>query len=73
MRVDEYKVLDEAVLNGILSALNRVEKKVYHEDQLNDGDIPYRQALVEELHNSITNEICEYFSFKEVEVDNGLA
>lgn len=55
---DEYKLLSECIDRGINYGLNKAYK--YADESGN----PSRESLEEQIELAITNEICEWFTFK---------
>lgn len=64
MRADEYKVLLQCVESGARIGIRRF---------LKHSDIDIREELVQQLQNTVVDEvinvICEWFSFEEVKND----
>lgn len=63
MKPNEYKVLTDCVETGVRSGIRRIFK--YSQDTLIDEEGLERHADV--IEQEITNAICEYFSFENIE------
>lgn len=60
MRVNEYRVLADAVENGVTRGVNRAYKH---------NDNPDGPAFVDNIVINVLSEICEYFRFDFQEED----
>lgn len=58
MRVRSYEVLTRAVEDGVNCGWRRAHKHT---------DMPGEEAIKEAIYNAVTNAICEYFSFEELD------
>lgn len=60
MKVNEYKVLTEAIERGISYGWNRAYKHT---------DNPTPDAVKTQIEDAVLQEVCEYFDFSGVEED----
>lgn len=64
MRVDEYKILFDAVEHGVTRGLNRAYKHV------DVGEHPTLAVLADCLLVNVLGEICEYFKLEQNEEES---
>ena len=58
MKANTYKIIQEAVENGVALGYNRAYKH---------SDTPSEEAIKFEIYEAVMNEICEWFVFDSVE------
>lgn len=59
MIVNEYKLVDQCVQDGVELGINRAYK-------YSDG-MPNKQALISEIQSAVMQELCEWFRFDDAE------
>jgi len=56
VRIDAYKIIDDAVESGVRYGFSRAHKH---------ADSPSKEHVIEEIHRQVMNSLCEILKFDE--------
>jgi len=56
VRIDAYKIIDDAVESGVRYGFSRAHKHV---------EVPSKEHIIEEIHRQVMNSLCEILIFDE--------